>query len=162
GADRAYFVHFGTERRTYAWSHQGLTPPAGWPEHALLLAERCDPTSEGIVLVPQIARMPPGSNRDELATVAGVRSWAGILRIWAGGNRGFLGFDWVTHSCLMTPAGELGLLRMAVETIVGALCRQAFEQERTRLALRLEQARRMETVGTLASGIAHNFNNVIG
>jgi CheY-like chemotaxis protein len=36
------------------------------------------------------------------------------------------------------------------------------EQERARLANRLEQARRLETVGALASGIAHNFNNIIG
>jgi CheY-like chemotaxis protein len=34
--------------------------------------------------------------------------------------------------------------------------------ERARLEITLQQARRMETVGALASGIAHNFNNIIG
>jgi signal transduction histidine kinase len=64
--------------------------------------------------------------------------------------------------CLITPAGELGLLRMAIDTVAGALCRQSFERERSRLELRLQQARRMETVGTFASGIAHNLNNIVG
>jgi len=36
------------------------------------------------------------------------------------------------------------------------------ERERMRLETRLQQARRMETVGALASGIAHNFNNILG
>jgi signal transduction histidine kinase len=39
---------------------------------------------------------------------------------------------------------------------------QLLERERTRLEQHLQQARRMETVGALASGIAHNFNNIIG
>ena len=51
---------------------------------------------------------------------------------------------------------------MALDVIANALGRQSFEQERARLELRLQQARRLETVGTLASGIAHNFNNILG
>ena len=35
------------------------------------------------------------------------------------------------------------------------------EKERARLEMRLQQARRMETVGTFSSGIAHNFNNIL-
>src|SRR4029453_4490792 len=35
------------------------------------------------------------------------------------------------------------------------------EKERARLEIRLQQARRMETVGTFSSGIAHNFNNIL-
>ena len=35
------------------------------------------------------------------------------------------------------------------------------EKERARLETRLQQARRMETVGTFSSGIAHNFNNIL-
>jgi nitrogen-specific signal transduction histidine kinase len=36
------------------------------------------------------------------------------------------------------------------------------EEERSDLEAKLQQARRMETIGTLASGIAHNFNNIVG
>lgn len=162
GADRSYFVLFGSQPRIYAWNCQDVTFPLGWPEQALSLADRHGPTSDGIVLVQKVLRAQPGKNRDDLATVAGVQGWACIVRSWAAGNHGVLGFDWVTHPCLITPAGELGLLRMAIETVAGALCRQSFERERSRLELRLQQARRMETVGTFATGIAHNFNNIVG
>src|SRR3981081_2127776 len=36
------------------------------------------------------------------------------------------------------------------------------EKERARLETRLQQARRLETVGTFTSGIAHNFNKILG
>jgi nitrogen-specific signal transduction histidine kinase len=36
------------------------------------------------------------------------------------------------------------------------------ERERARLETRLQQAHRLETVGTFTSGIAHNFNNILG
>jgi signal transduction histidine kinase len=51
---------------------------------------------------------------------------------------------------------------MALDTIVYAVQRQAMEKERARLETRLQQARRMEAVGTITSGIAHNFNNILG
>jgi signal transduction histidine kinase len=73
-----------------------------------------------------------------------------------------LGFDAVAHPTRITPRWDLGLLCMALDTIVSALGRQTLEPERKRLETRLEQARRLETVGTLASGIAHNFNNIVG
>ncbi len=46
--------------------------------------------------------------------------------------------------------------------MANAIEREFLEHERARLATRLERARRMQMIGTLASGIAHNFNNIIG
>src|SRR5262249_22689683 len=103
----------------------------------------------------------PGLAEDVL-TDAGLRGWTCISRHAMGGVRILLGFDAVTHPSHIMPNGELSLLRMALDTITNALSRQASEQERDRLEFRLHQARRLETVGTLASGIAHNFNNITG
>jgi C4-dicarboxylate-specific signal transduction histidine kinase len=72
-----------------------------------------------------------------------------------------LGFDAVRAEAT-TPPGELGLLGMAFDAIANAVEREFLEQERERLQSNLQQARRMETIGALASGIAHNFNNITG
>jgi len=72
-----------------------------------------------------------------------------------------LGFDALRPGVITQP-GEFGLLRMALDAIANAVDREHLEQERARLEANLQHARRMETVGALASGIAHNFNNIVG
>ncbi len=73
-----------------------------------------------------------------------------------------LGFDAVARPCRITAPGELNLLRMALDTIVHAVTRQFMEKERMRLETHLQRARRLERIGTFTSGIAHNFNNILG
>lgn len=57
---------------------------------------------------------------------------------------------------------EIGLLQSAVDML--ARCIEAYRglQEREALEHRLEHAQRLEAVGTLAGGIAHEFNNILG
>lgn len=57
---------------------------------------------------------------------------------------------------------EFVLLRSALDTLADALERQRLEDEARVLEHRLGRARDMETIGTMASGISHNFNNIIG
>jgi signal transduction histidine kinase/CheY-like chemotaxis protein len=52
--------------------------------------------------------------------------------------------------------------RLAGDAVANAIEREFLERERARLTTRLERARRMQMIGSLASGIAHNFNNIIG
>ena len=54
------------------------------------------------------------------------------------------------------------LLRLALDALGGAVHRAALEAERERLEASLQRARRAETTGALASGIAHNVNNIVG
>jgi len=72
----------------------------------------------------------------------------------------FLGFDAVSRARIANGC-EPGLLRLGLDAVANALSRRAFEQERVRLAARLQHAQRLETVGALAGGIAHNFNNIL-
>jgi signal transduction histidine kinase len=51
---------------------------------------------------------------------------------------------------------------MALDGVANAITREHLERERACLEANLQRARRMETVGALASGIAHNFNNIVG
>jgi nitrogen-specific signal transduction histidine kinase len=52
-------------------------------------------------------------------------------------------------------------MRLAGDVIADALEREIRERERAKLNERLERALRMQMVGQLASGVAHNFNNII-
>jgi nitrogen-specific signal transduction histidine kinase/CheY-like chemotaxis protein len=53
------------------------------------------------------------------------------------------------------------VLRLAGDAVANALEREFLERDREKLTTRLERARRMHMIGSLASGIAHNFNNII-
>jgi signal transduction histidine kinase/AmiR/NasT family two-component response regulator len=162
GADRAYFVAVGAVARASTWHRPGLSFPPGWPDEALaLLRQHNYPAVDRVVHVSNVAHLPPGAAKDALAA-SGLKGWACVTSRSTNGAEMLLGFDAVMHPCQITPGGELGLLRMGLDTIASALGRQTLEQERIRLETRLGQARRLETVGTLASGIAHNFNNIIG
>ena len=161
GAERAYFVAAGLPDRVYQWCEPGLDFPPGWPEDALQLSRRDYPSFGGVTQVVRLRQLPHGADHDALAA-AGLQGWACVTAKVADGSTVLLGFDAVTHPCRIMRDGELGLLRMALDSITNALGRRTLEQERMRLESQLQQARRLETVGALASGIAHNFNNIVG
>ena len=159
GADRAYFVLPRTPPSVHAWCREGAVFPPDWPDRAVALSMRFSPAADGIIRVPQVDRLRPGSDRDDLAA-AGLQGWVCVAGLGEH-EAGVLGFD-ALRPGLITEPGELRLLRMARDAVANAIGRDLLEKERTRLKTRLEQARRLETVGALASGIAHNFNNFVG
>jgi signal transduction histidine kinase len=53
------------------------------------------------------------------------------------------------------------VVQLAGDAVANAIEREFLERDRAKLTVRLERARRMQMVGSLASGIAHNFNNII-
>ncbi|MFE1599731.1 two-component system VirA-like sensor kinase [Methylobacterium sp. ID0610] len=158
GADRAYFLLAGRDPLQVSWCRAGTALAAGWPERALALAG--NPVLGGgelLDLVPERS-LPDAADRAALAA-AGLRDWACVVR--RTGEAGLLGFDAV-RARLTLPHGERSLLRMAFDVFANAVGRERLERDRAELAGRLQQARRMETVGALTSGIAHNFNNIVG
>ena len=161
GSDRAYFVLSGPTPRLHVWCRAGMSFSPGWPEAAPVLAARFGPAADGIVHVPRVSRMPPGENKDACVAL-GIGGWACVTNVDKDGTRVALGFDAMGRPCRTTASGELSLLRMALDAIVYAVERHTMEKERARLETRLQQAQRMETIGTLTSGIAHNFNNILG
>src|SRR6266850_6895911 len=160
-ADRGYFVLSGPAPRLHVWCRAGMSFSPDWPERALALAARFGPAADGIVHVPRVSRMPPGENKDACIAL-GLEGWACVTNVDKDGTGVALGFDAIGRSRCVAAPGELSLLRMALDTIIYAVERHTMEKERARLETRLQQARRMETLGTFSSGIAHNFNNILG
>jgi signal transduction histidine kinase/CheY-like chemotaxis protein len=161
GAERAYFLGGDPPGRVYRWSEPGIGFAAGWPTTALSISKSGYPSFGGVTQVVRLRQLSPGADRDALAA-AGLQGWACVVAGTTDGSNVLLGFDAVTHPCRIMREGELGLLRMALDTVANALGRRTLEQERLRLESQLHQARRLETIGALASGIAHNFNNIVG
>jgi signal transduction histidine kinase len=111
------------------------------------------------VTIADAAALPVGSVRDAL-TDAGVRAWACLPLIRPDRVRGIMGFD--RFRPIRNRISSVPIARLASDAVANALEREFLERERARLAMRLERARRMQMIGSLASGIAHNFNNIIG
>jgi signal transduction histidine kinase/CheY-like chemotaxis protein len=92
---------------------------------------------------------------------AGLQGWLCIANKYRNQTEAILGFD-ALRANVLTQYSEVTLFRMAFDAIANAVSRVTLEQEKERLQASLQQARRMETIGTFASGIAHNFNNIVG
>ena len=160
GADRAYFVLSGTESQLHTWSREGINYPAGWPDRALELATGLARTEDGTILITSVEHLPPGAVKD-IFVAAGLHGWICLPGLGGDAIGALLGFD-ALRPWHATKACGFGLLRMALDAITNAVRRELLEREKAQLEQHLQQTRRMETVGALACGIAHNFNNIIG
>jgi signal transduction histidine kinase len=160
GADRAYFVVAAEPRQVYRWSRGGVELPQAWPMHALQLASRFDRGKDGIIHIPKVRPLDPYDTMNLLAE-AGLHGWLCIPNTSEKRAKAILGFDSLRAGAL-TQWTEFTLFLTAFDAIANAVGRVVLEREKERLEASLRQARRMETIGTFASGIAHNFNNIVG
>lgn len=111
------------------------------------------------LIVREAGLLPHGKLKSALEA-AGVSGWAAAKLVRQDYALGLFGFD--TISPARSWSGDLGLLRMAADVVTNALQRQHAAGDRIALEMRLRRAQRLEVIGTFASGIAHNFNNLVG
>jgi signal transduction histidine kinase/CheY-like chemotaxis protein len=159
GADRAYFVASAEPTQRYVWGRKGVCYPPDWPDQAPDIASRFRPTTEGIIHIPSIDRLPLGRDKETFGSL-GLHAWVCARIPSADAGVVILGFDAMQDGPI-SRHGEFGLLRMALDAVANAVRRSHLQQQTARLEQRLQQSRRIETVGALTSGIAHNFNNII-
>jgi signal transduction histidine kinase len=160
GADRAYFVVAAESTQIYRWSREGVEFPQGWPSRALNLAFCLDRGGDSIIHIPKVNHSLPHDTMN-LLIEAGLQGWLCVPNTSGKSADAILGFDALHTGAFAQPA-EFALFRMAFDAIANAVGRVILEREKERLEASLQQARRMETIGTFASGIAHNFNNIVG
>jgi signal transduction histidine kinase len=160
GAERAYLLALGEPSRSHVWS-DGQSPwPDDWPREAPKIAEGFGTAAGEIFYAPVVERLPDGPQK-AAAQALGLRGWIWIPSRSQDETATAIGFESLAGPMAWN-ASDLVLLRMAADTVGNAFGRARLERERIRLEASLEQARRMETVGALTSGVAHNFNNIIG
>ena len=160
--ERTYVVLDERPVRVHSWSASGHVFPPGWPQQApglaLGLAAQLQLGEHAIVKVPKVAAMPPDAAKDRLVA-SNIGGWTCVPLTRPGRVRGILGFD--SMRPMSDSALPLSVVRLAGDAIANALERQFLERDRVKLSERLERARRMQVIGSLASGIAHNFNNIL-
>ncbi|MET0313115.1 MAG: DAHL domain-containing protein, partial [Hansschlegelia sp.] len=162
GADRAYVVVLtGASVTTHHWRRPGTDLPAGWPEKVMNFAVRREGDPAQVIYATRAA--PPEASQPCHAffVESGLGGWICVPGLNAERVNGILAFD-ALQSAPLVSADEVVSLRMAFNAIASALNRDRLESDRARFEKNLEHARRVETVGALTSGIAHNFNNIVG
>jgi len=160
GANRAYLLLGDARMDVQTWAAPGMAaPPPDWPDAALRFVPGLA-SADGAAWCQVTASLPPGQMREVLAK-AQVSGWAGVALQHGRRRLGLLCLDRAGPAAGW-PFGGLGLLRMTGEVLGNALHSRVAAQERAELRARLLRARRLEALGTFASGIAHNFNNIVG
>ena len=159
-ADRAYFLVNDSQARLCKWCGPNNPFPPRWPETTMALTRKVRVNSEGVIEVHQAGDVHDPAVKEALAAAA-VTTWLCVPSRRGEQLESLLAFDYVGSHPNADPR-ELGLLRMALDAMCNAVERSGLEQDRERLEANLQHARRMETIGALASGIAHNFNNIVG
>ncbi|MCF3934124.1 two-component system VirA-like sensor kinase [Acuticoccus sp. M5D2P5] len=159
GATRGWFIVPGPPGKSVFWARGGPSFPPGWSRDVVACMTKAGLGDGGIVHIENL-RARRAKMYTLLAGSCG-GSLLSIARVSGGEVRAVLGFDCLRPRTFRN-SGADQLLALAFDALTNAVAKGALEEERERLEAHLQHARRMETVGVFTSGIAHNFNNIIG
>ncbi len=167
GADRAYLFLVRPNTllidNTHEWCREGATPEIENlkginPQEELPWFWEQIKTGESMN-IPSVAKLPEeAASEKEHWQAQNIESLLVVPMMGPGGLTGFVGFDFVGRSVGLSNE-EINLLRMTGEAIDRAMSAKRAEDARKEAESQLHEIQRLESVGTLAGGMAHEFNN---
>jgi len=160
GASRGYLVAPGTPPQSFLWSQTEANFANEWCSAVAAVAREADVAGTGAVFLSDTRKSRAGVAYAALVQ-APVAGWVCVSNGQFVPGSMLLGFD-TSIARLRIVDGELRLLSIALDTLSKAIEHERSERERHDLESRLQQSHRLQAIGTLSSGIAHNFNNIVG
>lgn len=166
--DRSYLFLFSNQLRVMDNTHEWCAPNIEPMQSRL----RDMPTSTfpwlmskmmalEVIHIPDVNALPPEAHAEKGDFQAqGIQSLVSVPIVSGKALIGFLGFDAVRTRKYWTKESIL-LLKVVGEIIGNALERQWAAERQQQLQAQLLQAQKLEAIGTLASGVAHDFNNIL-
>jgi hypothetical protein len=148
--------------KEYSWCHTGIPAPGNVVDLLAVLRRQNlqEFASRGCLHVPRVRALADSPLKAYLES-RGIRSWL-CIPMWSGSQRlGFFTLD-RTRAELAWADDDIVLLRTTGEIFANAIERERAQSEREALEARLQHGQRLEAVGTLAGGVAHEFNNILG
>lgn len=166
-AVRLLAVHIGATRlqlmipgvpnfSLFSWPEHDLDP--NWLRKLVNAADTDDAWEGGEVIVSRASRKRNGA-LDQAMLAAGVRDLVMIRA--AAPYRVLVGFE-AGGKAMARRRDHAAAVGSAIVAIAHGARREIMLLDRERLQRQLARSRRMETIGAMASGVAHNFNNIIG
>ncbi|XYD09720.1 two-component system VirA-like sensor kinase [Methylobacterium sp. NMS12] len=158
--DHGYVLMLDGTGAVHLWNRPGLAPPSGWPAAQQALVHDVAAAASDLLFVEVADETGPPALRRSLAE-RGVVSWA-CARLRRGERIvGLLCFERTTSGLPPWLRHSRGLLQVVADSFAAALERQHVWAERREIEAALRRAQRLEAIGTFASGVAHNINNVL-
>lgn len=161
-SDRTYLFRcdpgVDTVSNTHEWCADGIEPVIGKLQDVPIQAAPCAlrqlQAGETVVISRVVDLDSEWAAERTLLEMQGVRSLLLVPMLQGGQLKGFVGFDAVRDEHTWTRP-DIRFLEVFAGLLMSAISRD-------RIKIDLAVARQRETIGYLSSGVAHDFNNVLG